>query len=218
LQPGRKAVWYAEQGEFLAKGWLRGLEIVNSTEYEPIPHQWCLDKRLTMLGNSDAHDPTSMIYSRQPDDYRPVTLVFAKDRSPASIRQALLARRTAVFSVGRLFGEEQYLAPLFQGSLDILNPEVCFRGKGRVLLQIRNKAPLPLQLRFESKLPGLRLPAQATLAAGKVSMVALTSVSDRPADEREVLLPCSVMNLLVAPDKPLNTTLRLKFGPDQPAY
>jgi len=215
-QPERKAVWYAEQGEFLARGWLHGLEIVNGPEYESIPHQWSLDKQLAILGNSDAHDPISMIYTMQPGDYRPVTLVFARDRAPASIREALLARRTAVFSAGRLFGEEQYLAPLLQGSLDILNPELRFRGKDRVLLQIRNQAPLHFQLRFDSSVPDPRLPAEATLAAGKVSMFALNSVSGQAAGERELRLPCTVLNLLVAPDKPLKTTLRLKVKFDRP--
>ena len=216
-QPGRKAVWYAEQGEFLAKGWLRGIEIVNGSEYEPIPHQWCLDKRLAILGNSDEHHPVSMSYSMQPDDYRPVTLVFAKDRRPASIREALLARRTAVFSAGRLFGEEQYLGALFRGSLEILDPEPRFHGRQRVLLQVRNQAPLDFQLRFDSSVPGLRLPGQATLAAGKVSMFALNSLAGQDPGERELLLPCTVLNLFVAPDKPLNTTLQLKVKFEGPA-
>ena len=209
-QPGHRAVWYAEQGEFLAKGWLRGLEIVNGSEYEPIPHQWAIEKQLAILGNSDEHYPIAMSYSMQPGDYRPVTLVFAKHRSPASIREALLARRTAVFSAGRLYGEEHYLTPLFQGSLETLNPDLRFRGKERVLVQVRNRAPLDFQLRFDSSVPGLRLPHEATLAAGKVSSFALNSVSGQVTGGRELSLPCTVLNLLVAPDKPLHTTLELK--------
>ena len=209
-QPGHRAVWYAEQGEFLAKGWLRGLEIVNGSEYEPIPHQWAVDKQLAILGNSDEHYSVAMSYSMQPGDYRPVTLVFAKDRNPAGIREALLARRTAVFSAGRLYGEEHYLTPLFQGSLETLNPDLRFRGKERVLVQVRNRAPLDFQLRFDSSVPGLRLPHEATLAAGKVSSFALNSVSGQVTGGRELSLPCTVLNLLVAPDKPLHTTLELK--------
>ncbi len=214
-QPGHKAVWYAEQGEFLTKGWLRGLEIVNGSDYEPIPHQWALDKQLAILGNSDEHYPITMSYSMQAGDYRPVTLVFTKDRSPASIHEALLARRTSVFSAGRLFGEEKYLAPLFRESLKTLNPELRFRGKARVLLQVRNRAPLNFQLRFDSSVPGLRLPHEATLAAGKVSTAALDSMSGQASGERELEIPCTVLNLLVAPDKPLTTTLQLKVKFEQ---
>ena len=55
-QPDHKSVWYAEQGEFYTNGWLHGIEIVNGPHYDPIAHQWCLDKRLAMIGGSDAHD------------------------------------------------------------------------------------------------------------------------------------------------------------------
>ncbi len=56
-QSDGKSVWYAEQNEMFEKGWLRGIEIVNGTDYDPIAHQWCLEKKLTVLGNSDAHNP-----------------------------------------------------------------------------------------------------------------------------------------------------------------
>ncbi len=217
-QPEHKAVWYAEQGEFLAKGWLRGLEIVNGATYEPIPHQWSLDKKLTILGNSDEHDPIGLSYSMQPGEYRPVTLVFAKDRTPASIREALLARQTAVFSAGRLFGEPQYLAPLFQRSVDILNPEVCFQGKGRALLQVRNRAPLDFQLRFDGKVPGIQSLAPTTLVAGKVTGVYARVDSSRLAGKSEVILPCSVRNCLIAPDKPLTTTLRASIKSERAGW
>ena len=106
-QPDHKSVWYAEQGEFYTNGWLRGIEIVNGPHYDPIAHQWCLDKRLTMIGGSDVHDPMSFEYRGAPDDIRPVTLVFAKARTAEALREALAARRTAVLSEGRLIGEPE---------------------------------------------------------------------------------------------------------------
>ena len=210
-QPQRKAVWYEEQGTFLANGWLKGIEIVNGTDYEPIAHGWCLDKGLTMLGDSDSHDPIAFEYNNAAGEIRPMTLVFAKERTPEAIQEALFARRTAVFSQNRLMGEAQFLTPLFQGSLEIVNPEIRIRGKGSALVQIRNKAPLGFECRLNPKLPELDVPDQRlVLASGKVSLLQVQCVSDRVRGEQEIFLPCKVTNLLVAPGKGLSTSLRLK--------
>jgi hypothetical protein len=214
-QPDHKSVWYAEQGEFYTNGWLQGIEIVNGTDYDPIAHQWCLDKRLTMIGGSDAHDPISFEYRGPPEDIRPMTLVFAKDRTAEAIREALAARRTAVFSEGRLIGKPEHLEPLFLGSIEILNPDIRMREKGTALLQIRNKSPLNFELHLRPKPSELDVPEQVVLAAGKVSLVRLRGVSERRTGERQVRLPCRVLNLLAAPNQGLQTTLPLnvKFEP-----
>ncbi len=211
-QPERKAVWYEEQGEFLAKGWLRGIEIVNGTDYEPIPHQWSIDKNLTIMCDSDAHDPIQFEYSAGPGDVRPMTLVFAKARTAEAVKEALFARRTVVFSQDRLIGEAQYLEPLFQGSIEVVNPDIRVRGKGRALVQIRNKAPLPFELRLNPKLPELDVPNKMILPPGKVSLLEVACASDRVKGEQVVQLPCKVLNLLVAPQKSLSTTLSLSVN------
>ena len=209
-QPGGKSVWYAEQEQFFTNGWLRGIEIVNGTDYDAVAHQWSLDKQLTMLGNSDAHDPMGFDYGRAPGALRPMTLVFAKARTPEAIREALFARRTAVFTADRLIGEAQFLEPLFQKSIEIVTPEIRIRGKGRALVQIRNKAPMNFELHFDSKLPGLTVPEKVMLAAGKVSLLEVRAASGRASGEQEVMLPCKVENALVTPNEFLGTALRLK--------
>ncbi len=210
-QPQNKSVWYEEQGEYFEKGWLRGIEIVNGTDYDPIAHQWCLDKKLTMLGDSDAHDPMGFDYNLTPAGRRPVTLVFAAERSPEAIKEALVARRTAVLTQGRLIGEPEYLGPLFQGSLEIVSPEIKIRGKGRAVVQIRNKAPLDFECRLSPKLPECDVPDKLLLVSGKVSLLEVRCVSDRVSGEQEIAIPCRVLNLLAAPGKGLSTSLRLKI-------
>lgn len=209
-QPEQKSVWYDEQGAFLDKGWLHGLEVVNGTDYDPIVHQWCLDRKLTFLGNSDAHNPMAFDYGGPAAPIRPMTLVFAKARTPEAIKEALHTRRTVVFSQGRLIGEPDYLVPLFQQSIEIVNPDLRIRGKGRALVQIRNRAPLDFELRLAPKLPELDVQEQVTLAAGKVSLVSVQCVSDRVTGEQEVPLPCRVLNLLESPNRGLRTALVLK--------
>jgi len=208
-QPNQKSVWYAEQGEFYTNGWLRGIEIVNGPDYDPIAHQWCREKQLTIVGNSDQHSPISFDYTGLPDNFRPVTLVFAKARTQEAIHEALIARRTAVFNQGQLIGEPEYLEPLFRGSIEVLNPELQMRGKGTALVQIRNKSPMHFELRLKSSLPELSLPEKVVLAAGRTSLIRLRCVSDTITGDRQVRLPCTVANLLVAPNQGLETTLPL---------
>jgi hypothetical protein len=120
-----------------------------------------------------------------------------------------------VFSRGQLYGEARFLEPLFQGSLEIVGPEIRIPRNGRALLQIRNRAPLDFDLRLNPKLPELDVESKAVLVSGKVSLVQVRCVSDRVTGQQEVVLPCKVLNLQVAPNRPLTTGLRLKVNYDR---
>ena len=152
----------------------------------------------------------SFEYRGPPDDMRPVTLVFAKARTAEALREALAARRTAVFSQGRLIGQPEYLEPLFRGAVEVINPEVRLRRKGTALIQIRNKSPLSFELRLKPNPPGLDVEEKTVLAAGKVSLIRVRDLADQATRETQVGLPCTVANLLAAPNEGLNTTLPVK--------
>jgi hypothetical protein len=81
-----------------------------------------------MVGNSDVHGPTGLDYDLCGGEHRAMTFVLAKDKTPAAIKEALLARRTIVYWNNNLIGEEQYLRPLFDASISI-NPDVNLKGK-----------------------------------------------------------------------------------------
>ena len=51
--------------------------------------------------------------------HRPVTLVFAQDKSEKAIKEALEQRRTAVWFDNTLVGNAEYLAPLVENSLKV---------------------------------------------------------------------------------------------------
>ena len=80
--------WYKEHTKIHKKGRLHGIEMVNGPEYYPLAHQWCIDKKLTMIGNSDVHNPMAMDYEFHKGEHRTMTLVFAKEKSIASIKEA----------------------------------------------------------------------------------------------------------------------------------
>lgn len=208
-QPDKKAVWYAEQGEFYTNGWLRGIEVVNGDEYDAIAHGWCLEKKLAILGNSDAHDPVSFDFSADLGEIRPLTLVFAKERSTEAIRQALIDRKTVVVSEGRLIGDHEWLEPLFHNSIKILNPEIRMRGKSTALVQIRNSSAVSFDLRLTPKLPELDVPDKLRLPAGKISLLQVRCVSDRVTGKQVISLACRVTNALSGPEHPLRTSLQI---------
>jgi len=216
-QPDRKSVWYEEQGEFLKNGRLHGIEVVNGNEYDPIAHGWAVEKKLALIGNSDAHDPIGFDYNHGKGELRPVTLVFASERSESALREALFARRTAVFSQGRIFGAAEFLEPLFHGSIKVLNPGIRLKGKSRAVVQIRNTSPADFHLRLNSKLPELDVPSRVILHAGAVSLLRVECVSDRVLGKQVIPIYCRVTNLLVAPGKPLATHLTFAIEYEAPA-
>lgn len=115
-------LWWKEHTELLENGCMQGIEVVNGN-YFPEAHQWCLDKKLTMLGNSDIHQPIQADIDFAKGEHRTMTLVFAKEHSEAGIREALFNRRTAVYYGDNLIGEEVYLKELFENAIKIENIE-----------------------------------------------------------------------------------------------
>lgn len=208
-QPDRKSVWYAEQGEFYDKGWLKGIEVVNGATYEPIAHQWCVDKKLTIVGNSDVHDPIGMVYDASEEGHRPVTLVFATERSEEAIKAALLARRTAVYTGKELIGDERFLKPLFTGALEVKNPSVRIKGKTRVALQVFNRSPISFELESAGRTDEVKVQQKVVLRTGKTSVIEVTGKGSGLSGQRTVALPFRVMNLKTAPDQRLVAELKV---------
>src|SRR5690606_19791831 len=76
--------------ELLEKGILGGVEVVNGGRYNIIAHRMAEKYNLTMFGNSDAH------WGIDAHSGRPLTLVFAREKTPEAVREAIVNRRTAV--------------------------------------------------------------------------------------------------------------------------
>jgi hypothetical protein len=209
-QPENKSVWYAEQGESYDKGWLKGLEVVNGDRYDPIVHQWCVDKKLTMLANSDVHGPITWDHDASEENHRPLTLVFATERSAEAIKEALFARRTVLFAGRQLIGEEQFLKPLFERALEVKTRLVRIKGKGRVAVQIANRSPVSFELQPVGRSEEVSLPRKITLHASKTSLIELTGRGSGAAGKRALVLPFRVTNLKTTPEETLAVELKLE--------
>ena len=110
-------LWMEAHTELFEQGMMHGIEVVNHL-YCPEAHRWCLEKNLTMLGNSDMHHPIQSAVDFCAGKHRTMTLVFAKEATAEGIREALFERRTAVYHDEYVIGEEKYLKELFENALE----------------------------------------------------------------------------------------------------
>lgn len=209
-QPDGRARWYPEHDELLARDQLHGIEVVNEREYYPEAHAWCLEKDLTMLSNSDIHNPMGLEYELHLGDRRPLTLVFARERSIEAIRQALFERRTAVWAAGRLLGKPEFLRPIFARSVRVLTPSVRVRGTGSAYVQIQNDSDITYVFRPTTEHPDLRFPEEIRLPAGRVALLQIRGRHKDASGTRQIRLTGEVTNLWIRPHTPLPAGLEFQ--------
>ncbi len=117
--------------QLIKEGVINGIEIVNDKSFSDEAFQIAIDNDLTIMGTSDIHGLIEWQYKIIEGKHRPVTLVFAKEKSEESIKEGLINHRTAVWFDNTLVGESEFLVPLIQNSLNIKKAE--YRGRSKVL-------------------------------------------------------------------------------------
>lgn len=176
--------------------WFQGMEVYNSGTYYPTAHRWCVEKGLTMLGNSDIHGP-DLLRKNTAKEHRAMTLVFAEERSVESVHEALREGRTVVWGGPNLVGREEWLKPLFAAMVTV-HPAHLKHGDGRTYFKVHNMAPVEIKLVRR----GATGPAELTLPAeGTVLVVA------NFGDAESMELEYTAENLLVAPETGLDVVL-----------
>jgi hypothetical protein len=178
--------------------WLHGMEVCNGETYYPQAHRWCLEKGLTMLGNSDVHEPDRR-EEFSADDHRAITLVFARERTLSSLKEALVEGRTVVWFENQLIGRQELLEPFFHECIRIAKPHL--RSQKAVWVKIENTCDLDIKLERTGNLG----PAELTLPARTVNLVRIVG----PNLTGPLELSYSATDFLVAPDQVLPVTLRI---------
>ena len=98
---------------------LHGIEIANGRDYSEEAHQIALDHDLVMIGVSDVHNLVDWDYEPHNGGHRPVTLVFAEERSVEAMKAALFAKRTVVWFKNLLIGRPAEVDALLAASLSV---------------------------------------------------------------------------------------------------
>lgn len=98
-------------------GLVHGIEVANGDTYSEESFEIALEHDLTIIGTSDVHNLIDWDYEPHAGGHRPVTLVFAEERSAAAIKDALEAGRTVAWYRNLLIGREADLLPLLEASI-----------------------------------------------------------------------------------------------------
>lgn len=189
--------WWDIHTKLYEGSFMQGIEVANGVNYYPEAHQWCIDKKLTMMGTSDIHQPIQTDIDFSKGEHRTMTLVFAKERTAESIKEALLNRRTAVFFKDKVIGEEVYLKDLFKNAVKI---EKINKTDKSVQITIYNNSDLTFTLKKNEHDPKLNYFRDYTIKP-KTHYTFVTYVH-RPTIEGAITF--EVTNLLVAPGKGLS--------------
>ncbi len=183
-------------------GLLHGIEIANGKNYSEDAFQIALDNNLTLFGVSDVHDLIDWDYEPHKGGHRPVTLVFAEERTADSMKEALFDRRTVVWYKNWLMGRKAHLQPLLEASLAF--SDAAYRDAEILSVTIRNHSDADFHLRSLSPY-GLHRHA-ATFTVPQHSSERLMVRTGTAVES--ITMEFEVLNAFVAP----NETARIELS------
>ncbi len=193
--------------QLINEGLLHGIEVVNDTTYSDEALQIALDHDLTILGTSDIHGLIDWQYDVPNGGHRPITLVFATERSAAGIKEALQAGRTVAWFDNLLIGRQEHVVPLINSSLTVR--QAAYLGDSSVLsVLIENTSDAEYILDNKS---GYTFHAAADVVMLKPHRITRFDIKtlDRKSD---VSLPFEVLNAVIAPNTHPELVLEVTVG------
>jgi hypothetical protein len=159
LKSGEPMRFFDEIEEVRAKGHLHGIEVFNGTSFYPIAMDWCNEKDLAPIVNSDIHPSEWDRYGHQ-NLLRPMTLIFAKERTYESIREAFFAKQVVGWAANMIMGRAPWVEKLFRACVEI---------SGTTRLTIRNRGDIPCIIDAAGKT--MDLPPQGTVEIPPLKML-----------------------------------------------
>ena len=138
--PDGKTTLFPLQKQLIKEGRIHAVELFNSVEWYPKVLDWFDEYKLPMMANSDIHETSRFAYGNQ---IRPMTLVFAKEYTLESLREALFAGRMLAFFESKLAGDSNLISQLIDASLVV---KVIDEKKG--VLEVTNISDIPFQSLF----------------------------------------------------------------------
>ena len=184
---------------------LDGIEVVNDQTYSDEALQIALDNNLTIMGNSDIHKLIDWDFKVAKGGHRPVTLVFAKERTAESIKDGLMNRRTVAVYKDLLIGRNEFLIPLIESSLKITSAK--YIGKYNVLgVEIENLSSIDITLQNQTGYTLHNNNDIILLKSGEKTTVEVKTIERKP----DVSLKFVVLSAVNAPNKHPSITLTTK--------
>jgi len=193
--------------ELLEKQILKGVEVVNSGIYNIIAHRIAMQYDLTMICNTDEHYDMSARYYKT---HRPMTLVFAKEKTEAAIKEALVAKRTALYFGDYIIARKEHAEAFFKASLDISVERKNRKGENLLLVKLFNKSDIPYKIKSSADYDVEGLPlGQTIMQPHDTTTITLKAVWKYP---KQTPLRLEVTNILTSVDEALKTVLNVDTG------
>lgn len=134
----RPSLDYTEfEAKVYAEGLIDGIEVMNGGDFYPKAISRAAEKNLFVSSNTDIHESTFRTY-RDMGHHRNMTLIFAKENTLESLREAIEARRTLAYSFGTFAGDEKLLTDLFHAC--VTGEEIYTDSKGRTTVRLTNRS------------------------------------------------------------------------------
>ncbi|HJZ40754.1 MAG TPA: Sb-PDE family phosphodiesterase [Bacteroidales bacterium] len=185
--------------QLLKEGLIHGIEVVNEHSYSDEALKIALDNKLAIMGASDIHDLIDWQFRVPEGGHRPVTLVFATEKTEESLKEALYKGRTVVWFDNTLIGKKEFLVPLVQQSLSIRKTEVMesYTGKSTVVaVSIENSSDVDYILENQKDYSFYDHADIVTVKANSV-----TEIQVKPLKELKTFnLRFKVLNAVTAPN------------------
>ena len=170
--------WFDIHTWLYDNGLMNGIEIYNDQEYYGIVFDWAIQKKLTIFANSDSHVPTAMTYDLV-NSHRPMTLVFAKERTIDGIKEALFKGQTAAFTENIVRGREEWLKPLFNSCVNI--------NRNGKRITVSNKSGIEFDLEDNSgTLQHIEENGTATFVSDKPVMIEVRNFETAPGKNLQI--------------------------------
>lgn len=189
----------------IKEGLINGIEIVNDDTYSREALQIAYDHNLTLMGTSDIHGFIDWDYHVHDGGHRPVTLVFAKEKTEAGTKEGLENRRTVVWFKNTLIGKPEYLLPLIGQSLIV--KKAVYKGKTQVLdVSVENVSDADFILHNKSPYSLHNESDVVVVKAHETTLIQIKTLTRLPVFDMKF----RVMNAVVAPDEYADFTLSIR--------
>ncbi len=192
--------------QLIAEGLLHGIEVVNEVTYSDEALQIALDNNLTIMGTSDIHELVDWTFKIAEGGHRPVTLVFAKEKTADAIKEALFDRRTVAWHNNTLVGRSEHLLPLLRAAITVQSAD--YQGPSAVAtVVLKNDSDANFILANQS---GYTLHDDAgivMLHPNTTTKISVKTLEQLPEFE----LKFEVLNAVTAPGKHPAISLKVKI-------
>lgn len=132
------------------EGLIDGIETFNSADIYPLAIDRAKRYGFFMVGATDAHGSVARDYIMH-HPIRNLTMIFAKDKSLASLREAMDNNLTVAYAWGHMTGEKSLLSDLFKASVQCHVERTDSNGTRTVALT--NTTSLDYALRIDGGTP-----------------------------------------------------------------